>query len=35
MAAQSCMFSANENAEKEPDFLGTEPICLILRFDDE
>ena len=35
MAPQSCTFSTDANAEKERNFLGTEPIRLELTFDDE
>ena len=33
MAAQSCICSTDANAEKEVNFLGTEPSRLILTFD--
>ena len=35
MAAQSCTFSTDANAEEEPNFLRTESIRLMLTFDDE
>ena len=35
MAAQSCTNSTNANAEKELNFLGTEPTRLILTFGGE
>ena len=35
MAAQTCTFLTDTNAEKGRICLGTEPICLILTFGDE